>query len=203
MSRVRALILVAVWGLLVGIGFFALFIFDTAPGDSSPAPAEWPQHTSAMREPGKFSLVMFLHPRCFCSNASLYELSKLVTRYDERLSATVLFYVPETRDTTWITSPAWVTARAIPGVTVSADASGREAAHFGGLTSGAVVLYDPRGKLVFSGGITATRGHIGDNAGSAAVAALLDGHDAMPRSPVFGCHITDSGTSSGGLHERV
>ncbi len=48
-------------------------------------------------------------------------------------------------------------------------------AELGSSTSGQVLLYDPSGRLAFSGGITAARGHVGDNAGSDAIVGLVMG----------------------------
>jgi hypothetical protein len=73
-------------------------------------------------------------------------------------------------------------------VSVRIDEAGREAARFGATTSGHVLLYDRGGRLRFSGGITASRGHVGDNAGRAALLGLLiHGETERERTPVFGC----------------
>ena len=75
---------------------------------------------------------------------------------------------------------------AIPHAVRVIDKSGEEAAQFGARTSGFVVVYGPDDKLRFSGGITGSRGHAGDNVGRRAViAALAGGHP--PAHPVFGC----------------
>jgi hypothetical protein len=51
-------------------------------------------------------------------------------------------------------------------------------------------LYAPTGKLLFSGGITASRGHEGDNVGrSAIVSFILNGHAPVNHTPVFGCSL--------------
>ena len=72
------------------------------------------------------------------------------------------------------------------------DEGGVEASRFGAATSGQAILYDGDGRLVFSGGITAARGHFGDNAGSQALARLLiDGMPSRPHTPVFGCALFD------------
>ncbi len=64
------------------------------------------------------------------------------------------------------------------------------AAAFGAETSGQVFLYDAQGSLRFSGGITESRGHVGDNAGRAAVEQLLQGKAPVKtRTPVFGCSL--------------
>ena len=51
---------------------------------------------------------------------------------------------------------------------------GAEANLFGAATSGQTMVYDPGGRLRFSGGITAARGHYGDNVGVSAIARLID-----------------------------
>jgi hypothetical protein len=79
-------------------------------------------------------------------------------------------------------------ARAIPGALVASDLGAREARRFGASASGQVLLYDAAGLLLFEGGITAARGHAGDNAGEdALVAALRTGIRQEQPAPVFGC----------------
>jgi len=75
-------------------------------------------------------------------------------------------------------------------VIVRADQEGNEARCFQVTTSGHVVLYDVHGKLLFSGGITVSRGHSGDNDGRSAIMKLLN-HEmvAVPETPVFGCSL--------------
>ena len=66
---------------------------------------------------------------------------------------------------------------------------GREARLFGAATSGQTMVYGRNGHLLFSGGITAARGHYGDNAGASAIGALLE--QPTPQSgrktAVYGC----------------
>ena len=60
-----------------------------------------------------------------------------------------------------------------------------------------IVVYDQRGQLKFAGGVTAGRGHGGENQGAAAVAALLRGKPANCQShPVYGCPITRSASDT-------
>ena len=74
------------------------------------------------------------------------------------------------------------------------DDDGAEARRFGVETSGQTLLYDARGALIFSGGITGSRGHAGENAGAAALAALLTrGAAAQRGADVFGCPLFAAG----------
>ncbi len=84
----------------------------------------------------------------------------------------------------------WDRAAALHGVTVWTDEDGAEGQRFGAATSGHAVLYGPDGGLLFRGGITGARGHIGDNDGREAVIAhVLKMATAPSRTDVFGCPI--------------
>jgi hypothetical protein len=84
----------------------------------------------------------------------------------------------------------WRDAAAIPGVHPIEDIDGGEIRKFGAATSGQVLLYDASGRLQFNGGITASRGHAGDNDGRDAVASLLrSGRAPLHTAFVFGCSL--------------
>jgi hypothetical protein len=85
-------------------------------------------------------------------------------------------------------SDLWRIALEIPGVTVQIDPKGEEAERFHVRTSGETLLYDRDGRLQFSGGITISRGHAGDNPGRISLAALVNGQPANESTtPAFGC----------------
>jgi len=88
----------------------------------------------------------------------------------------------------WVKTDLWRHALRIPGVSVLVDEDGIEARHFRAVTSGQVLLYGADGRLLFSGGITSTRGHVGDNPGESAIEALVNtGSADDDHSLVFGC----------------
>lgn len=68
------------------------------------------------------------------------------------------------------------------------DDNGAEANRFHAATSGQTLLYDAAGRLLFSGGITGSRGHSGDNAGQTAIVSLVNsGAAELTETSVFGC----------------
>jgi hypothetical protein len=70
------------------------------------------------------------------------------------------------------------------------DREGADARLFGAFTSGQTFLYNPGGRLLFNGGITASRGHSGDNIGRDGIVALLHGGTfAQNVTPAFGCSL--------------
>jgi hypothetical protein len=79
-----------------------------------------------------------------------------------------------------------------PDVNIIFDKRGAEAKRFRIATSGHVVVYDPNGRLSYSGGITAARGLRGDNYGRATVIDRIRGNEAKESGcPVFGCALAD------------
>ncbi|MDZ4288585.1 MAG: hypothetical protein U0984_11535, partial [Prosthecobacter sp.] len=156
------------WAGAVGGGMLLLLCYSESAGTEAKAPAQWPQESQIVSSSDRSTLVMFIHPQCPCSRASIGELDRLVARALDRFSVQVLFLKPEGMSQDWVKSDLWRQAAAIPGVTVSYDHDGEEAARFHAVTSGQTLLYDRDGSLVFQGGVTESRGHSGDSAGRAA-----------------------------------
>jgi hypothetical protein len=76
----------------------------------------------------------------------------------------------------------------MPDVHLIEDPGGCEAARFGAQTSGDVLLYGADARLLFRGGITPGRGHVGDNPGWDAIIRLISGGStSLSEAPVFGC----------------
>ena len=121
-----------------------------------------------------------------------------MARCQGRLNARVLFVEPEGLGQEWTHTDLWDEAATIPGVEVIADHGGASTRRFGVESSGHVLLYGAEGDLWFSGGITAGRGHSGDNRGRSTIISLLtDGNATAPRRSgpsetfVFGCPLLD------------
>ena len=179
------------WALAVGVGFAFAFRFEGTAGEAASAPTTWPAATSVLPAGGgKSTLLLFAHPRCPCTRATLSELSLLLTHEAAAVEARVLFVRPPGVELGWERSDLWETASRIPGLRVIADPDGAEARRFGAVVSGQVLLFAPDGSLRFSGGITASRGHQGDNPGRSAIEALLEGRPStISTTPVFGCRL--------------
>jgi hypothetical protein len=177
------------WLAATAFAVTALARFDAAPGPAATAPVEWPDASRVTRTSGRPTLVVFLHPRCPCSNATIAELDRLLARRRDRCDLRVLEVAPPGAPDGWTRTPGRARAAAVPGARVEDDVDGLEARRFGATTSGDVRLYDGAGRLRFAGGVTASRGHEGGAPGLSALAAVLDGDVSARRStaPVFGC----------------
>lgn len=185
------------WLVALATAVTILLTYDHTPGAvTHRAPASWPLDTSLARVAGRPTLVMLVHPKCPCSRASVAELAVLLARAPGALTTHVIVHTPENAADDWHRTDLWTAASAIPGVAVGIDRHGVEARRFGVATSGHTLLYDSEGRLQFTGGITASRGHQGDNAGRSTILALLHQHPVeRHQTSVFGCSLLDLDTA--------
>ena len=163
--RIFAYALAVVWGLALVPGIWYLLAFETTPGlQSSPASA-WPAHFVPEQDPRLPTLVVALHPRCSCSQATLAELEEAAKHFDHPYNAILLIDVPRGADYQWREVSFYREAQQALHAKVILDEDGRLAASFGALTSGEVFFYSAADKtsrrsLLFAGGVTGSRGMI-------------------------------------------
>ena len=186
-SRTVFLLACVVWLVAVGYGLRLMWTYENSPGQSGTPPTTWPTGSTIKRTPGLPTLVLFIHPYCPCSRATIGELAILMAHSQGQVNASAVFVKP-TGFEGWEKTDLWNSAADIPGVKLSVDENGVEANRFQSETSGQIALYSAQGKLLFSGGITGSRGHSGDNDGRTAIQSRLAGDKAArAKTPVFGC----------------
>lgn len=198
MRPMKYILAIAAWLVVIAIGGWWQLSYERTPGLASANPPRYPDSGPIAARPGHPLAIMALHPRCPCSRASLAELEQLASANPD-LDLVVLACVPIDANDDWMSTDNCSKARAIPGVRLIPDPSGRTAAELGMKTSGHVIAYDADRRLVFSGGITAARGQTGPNPGlDALIAAFQKSQpgDSKPSraasaapalTPVFGC----------------
>ena len=186
--KVFVMVATTLWFIAVGIGMSLLSVYEFSAGPLATPPSYWPASSQLPHQLGRPTLVMLAHPQCSCTRASLEELSVLMTQVQGQVDAAVVFLTPTTLAGSWAQTDLWRSAAAIPGVQVIADQDGAEARLFQSVTSGQIVVYDAQGRLAFRGGITSSRGHVGENVGRDTLSALVrTGKSERTETPVFGC----------------
>jgi hypothetical protein len=181
--------------LTLTAGLRVMLNYEDRPAETGKPPTGWPRDSAISRRPGMPIVIVFAHPKCPCTDATIGELSILMTRLQGKATAAVIFVRPASFVDGWEKTELWRSAKAIPGVSVFSDPGGVEARRFGAQASGQTILYDSGGRMRFSGGITASRGHSGDNAGRSAVVSLvITGTAQTERTSVFGCSLHDPTT---------
>jgi len=191
-ARVLLLAGTILWLLVISIGLWMLWGYENTPGKAAEPPKQWPADSKILPARDHATLVMLAHPHCPCTRATIGELASIMAHSQGRLTAYVLFLKPTGFSEEWEKSDLWQSAASIPGVTAVIDDEGAEANRFHAATSGQTLLYDAAGLLLFSGGITGSRGHSGDNAGQAAIVSLVNsGASDLTETSVFGCPLFD------------
>ena len=183
------------WVISISSGIWVLWAYESTPGDWADSVSNWPEPCDIPLARERATLVVFAHPRCPCTRASIAELTEIMTRCRGLLETQVIFLRPRGCDDDWVHTNLWLSAKAIPDVTVREDLDGQTARQFGVFTSGHAILFDATGKRRFSGGITRARGQVGENPGSKRLVAILTQRTVcLEESPVFGCPLFDSGS---------
>lgn len=164
-----------VWMCGLFVAMAGLWRYKLTPGPgSSTTPAAWPAESRLQVRPHTPTLVLFAHPMCACTRATLSELRAMLPRFGDRITAKVVFLEPAGAAVDWTQSETWKSAAEIPNLGVIADRDGREASLFGATTSGHVVLFSRTGRLLFSGGVTPARGHVGGSPQLSRLTQLLE-----------------------------
>ncbi len=192
MKKIFNIIAITVWTISIGIGTVWITDYSVRPGQTGISPVNLIFESNEENQTKLPRLLMFLHPKCPCSRATLAELNKLVERNADKFEVNIFFYQPSDQPPEWSQTELWQTASEIPNIRLSVI-NEVELQKFGAITSGQTLLYDAVGNLVFSGGITKARGHEGDNYGSETIEEYLNGKQTTySETPVFGCILTTS-----------
>jgi hypothetical protein len=181
-------LLAAVWiaGMAYGFRVLARYEFTSGPSVSD-AGQFWPAAAPPLASTAP-TLVLFLHPECPCSQATVSSLSHILAHANGPLLTYIFAVLPDGAPAAWAHTLLLEQAAQLPGVQVIPDPHARLAHQFGAFTSGHMALYDHLGHCLFAGGITPERGHEGDNPGTEAIEdILLDRIPKISKTPVFGC----------------
>ena len=191
LQRITSPFFVACWLLATACTVGAFWQYEFTAGLEHSIPKTWPAAAKTGVPTSGNSLLMFVHPRCSCTQAGLRELRELLTDIPDGKYPSITFIVlqpgplqpvrPETALPTddagqlgslkprdvggWTATPTEAICRDIPGSQVVFDMGGAQARRFGITTSGTCLLYSASGTLLFSGGLTQSRGHSGPNRG--------------------------------------
>lgn len=181
-------LVVAAWVLLCGVGMWQLAEHAGSAGTTGNLMTRL---TPTVAEQLNWSfdrklLVLAAHPQCPCLAATLDELGHVLAS-DRTVAVRILVYEPSARPAEW-DEDATEVFEGLPEDFVIADRDGQLALALGAETSGHICAYQPNGEWIFSGGITGSRGHRGDNQYRRALLDALTGNArTASRTPVFGC----------------
>lgn len=190
--------------LLVGLGL--LTHYQTQPGPVGEIPAELTPAALASlsnasvdsvgvgrgvtSSESPWQLLIFAHPKCPCTRATINNLELALRTANHRLEIVPVIFRPIHGDATWLQTESTERLSLVAQRPLVDDVDSQLARQFGVRVSGHCLLYDGDGKLRFSGGITASRGHEGRCRPLSALTKALEGHPiAQTKWPVYGCQM--------------
>ncbi|MGP1346078.1 MAG: hypothetical protein ACTS3F_05335 [Phycisphaerales bacterium] len=178
------------WAIACVIAFSALWAYANTPATHAEPKPGW-SPPEALRVPSdRACLVLFAHPKCPCTRATMAALERLRRDHSGLLAMRVVFYEPINADASWRGTELWERALALEESLAIADPGGAMSMAAGAVASGTVIFMDHSGQERFRGGITPARGHEGDSVGSIAIRAILRGESPGHNSAsVYGCRI--------------
>jgi hypothetical protein len=135
--------------------------------------------------PDGTTLVLFFHAQCPCSPATIDEVRSAQAHGWSGVVHLVMVAPPDADDE-WHRGPVWDAAAQLANTTIYDDSGGRLARRYGAATSGHALLFDSSGRLLFTGGLTPTRGTAADGA-----VLLAADRGEFAQRPVYGCPLFD------------
>lgn len=189
----REILLIGLWLSGCSICMGVLMIYSNTPGQQGEAAQVLPQDSAIHLDTQRATLVMYAHPHCPCTAASVEELAKLQARLKGKFHTCVVFYVPveEPNDGSWREDGLWDDVQRLTDTVVITDPGGKLSKQAGAEISGTVGLYAPDRRLLYFGGITPGRGHAGDNVGTLAIQDYFNEVAFNERGAAYGCQIAD------------
>lgn len=174
---------------LSGIAYGAMWwmTYDHTPGKTAETAPIWPAASHLRREPGRGTLVIFVHPHCPCTRPSLRLLTAVLAEVADRPTIHLVFSsLPDDSPE----SESRCLAASIPHAQVTIDGGATETAAFRAETSGYTLYYDAEGSLRFAGGLTPMRGGARTCEYDAALRRVLHGpRFPLVATPTFGCSL--------------
>jgi hypothetical protein len=177
-----------VWLVVLSSSLFALSAFGRLAGHSGVPSVSF--QSQLFRSGEKQILIVAVHPRCPCTRATVSELAKIIAHAKNNIDLKALVYIPSDATREWTDTSSIGRLREL-GFAIILDPKGKIAEQLGAETSGHVLLYRQNGELALSGGITAGRGHEGDNPAKDRLLRALEAAEHSPTifTAIYGCSL--------------
>ena len=192
--------LVCILALVPGVRY--LLRFENTAGKQGLAPSAWHSTALASGDAHLPTLLVALHPKCSCSEATLSELEEAAQTFHSPYNSILLIDPPQGTTFDWQRISSYREAQKALRAKVVLDPGGIVAASFGAFTSGDVLLYSAEDthssrSLLFAGGVTGARGMVGTNRGLEALETAFHHPEngLQATAPVYGCGLGNASST--------
>ena len=187
--------MVVLWFIALAVIYGKLAVYSQSPEGLGTPPMAAVANVSV--HPEKYTLAVYIHPKCPCTQATLYEVERLMTKVRDEVALSFYIFGASDAPSVWFEGTLDQLEQKFPDSLVIRDIDGEYSKSAGASVSGSTVLYTPDGVPVFWGGVTSGRGHSGDNLGSDSILSIARGLEpTRSEAPVYGCRITDDSSNN-------
>jgi hypothetical protein len=188
--RLALIVVTALWGAATFASWERLASHAYRQAATTSGVATWPQLGADFLADEKTRIVVFAHPGCPCTRATVAELAEVLADCPADASAAVVFVTAGLPDDVVSNSDTVAAARQTNNVIVVLDDDAQIAARYGATVSGETFAFNAAGRRIFHGGITAARGHRGTSGGRELLEQAIRNPAAdTGEAPVFGCRL--------------
>jgi hypothetical protein len=188
--RFALIFFAALWSAAALIGWERMESYAYRPAAANSATLTWPKLDRDFLQRERTRIVVFAHPGCPCTRATLAELEEVLASCRGDICASIVFVTADLPPEVIKTSDTVAAAQQLKRVTVVFDERGELAARFGATVSGEAFVFNAADQRIFHGGITVGRGHRGLSPGRERLEQAINTPDVDAGSaPVFGCRL--------------
>jgi hypothetical protein len=163
-SKVVRIFLIVLWVVL----FLSAYLFSINYSIKTEKVDKENQTTDLVKRylsSGQRVLFFFIHPKCSCTLASIDEFKDLLKDEYKDIKIVAIVSTRSSVDNEFMYSESTNLIKELNQVEIFYDIGAIETQKLGIKTSGHLLFYDSLGNLLYSGGITVSRGHRGESVG--------------------------------------
>lgn len=154
--------------------------------------SSWPSETQIEHDNKRLNLLVFIHPRCRCSENIDEHVLAVKEAASGSTTTTFIFFCAEDKPDTWAQNSTWDRLNADGEHKLLIDRGGVEAKRFNVSASGHCMLFDTNQHLLFSGGLGADKeGNPSSQAIATLTTQLSESESDVSAFPVVGCSLEE------------
>jgi hypothetical protein len=182
--------LATAWLFILGLLVWKQYDYKSTPGKASLFVGRAPDSSSIKFDSKHYNFITFIHPKCSCSEATIENLTTMTRDFaNKNISFHVVFYSSSELGSDLENSKYVKEVKELQNTRIYFDKKLTDFSLYDVETSGQSFLFDTEKNLIFKGGITESRGHLGETLSMRKIAGYLEGEkpNSITLAPTFGC----------------
>lgn len=184
-------VIISIWVGSIIWSTKAMLIFQFTPGKMGKVFNDFPQKSKLVLDQTLPTLILFLHPKCTCSKASVEEIKIIKSSIKKEFKLIAVVQTASLKLTDEL-EKLKEELSTLPHSTIVNDSYSFETNLFSVKTSGQIYIYSSFGELIYTGGSTSSRGTSSPSELRRTIASILETnkkpHQLITKS-IYGCEM--------------